>query len=153
MSIYSYLKNDHRQVQDLLKKIEALPTEQVEERDRLFNELKTQVILHSKAEEKIFYSPLQRFSLTEDEIKHAKEEHAEVEKMLERLSEPDLNGAAWSQLFKSMADALRHHIKEEETQIFEDAETQISSDRAEEMETAMISEKKAVKKRIGIDLR
>ncbi|KTD22320.1 Alr3199 protein [Legionella lansingensis] len=153
MSIYTYLRRDHRRVKDLLQQIEELDPDQISLRDELFNKLKTQVILHAKAEEKIFYSPLQRFSLTEEEIKQAREEHAEVEKMLERLSERDFKGAAWFQLFESMANILRHHIIEEETQIFEDAETELSSDKAQEMERAMISEKKAVEKKMDPDLR
>ncbi|WED44004.1 hemerythrin domain-containing protein [Legionella cardiaca] len=153
MSIYTYLKQDHRNVEDLLEKIEKLDYGQKELRDQLFNKLKEKIIIHSKAEEKIFYSTLQRFSLTKEEIKHAKEEHADVEEMLERLADNSLDGTAWTQLFKHMASALRHHIKEEESQIFEDAEVELSHERAQKMELAMRNEKHNIEEKIHLHLR
>ncbi|KTD22866.1 Uncharacterized conserved protein [Legionella lansingensis] len=153
MSIYTYLKNDHKSIEELLKNIEKLDYGHPELRDGLFNKLKTLVILHSKAEEKVFYSSLQRFSLTEDEIKHAMEEHDKIEEMLGRLSDNSLDGTAWEQLFKSMATALRHHIKEEENQIFEDAEQALSTERAQEMEIAMRDEKEKIENNLHLSLR
>lgn len=153
MSIYTYLRREHKLLRELIRKIEALRSDQTEMRDRLFNELKTKSMIHSKAEEKIFYSPLRKYPLTEEDVRRAKEEHADVDTMLERLSNHDLNGAAWLALFKSMVMALNHHIDEEENEIFEDAEKELSPDRAQEMEFAMRNEERAVKQRMHLNLR
>ncbi|KTC77991.1 hemerythrin domain-containing protein [Legionella brunensis] len=153
MSIYTFIKKDHRNVEELLAKIEKLEYDQIELRNDLFNKLQAKILVHSKAEEKIFYSPLQRFSLTEEEIKHAKEEHAKVEHMLERLSDSSLNGAGWFHLFTTMAATIRHHIREEESQIFEDAEVELSSEKAQEMEIAMKNEERKIEHNIHPHMR
>ncbi|STX29521.1 Alr3199 protein [Legionella beliardensis] len=153
MSIFTYLKKDHRVAQSLMDKIMRLDSDATEERDKLFNQLKKELIIHSKAEEKVFYEPLKKEPATEEEIPHAKEEHAEVEEMLDRLSDKSLNGAAWMQLFKKMADSLQHHIEEEEHEIFTDAKKELTSEEAQQMEIAMQKEKKLVEKKIDISLR
>ncbi|HHF7349745.1 TPA: hemerythrin domain-containing protein [Legionella feeleii] len=153
MSIYTYLKNDHQKVKELISKIEELESDEIEKRDKLFNELKKEIIIHSKAEEKIFYQPLKNEPDTQDEIPHAKEEHAEVEEMLERLSSSSLNGAAWSQLFKSMTEALFHHIEEEEGEIFTDAKKDLTSEEAMKMEELMRKEKKHIQETVRITTR
>ncbi|WP_419419037.1 hemerythrin domain-containing protein [Legionella sp. D16C41] len=153
MTIFTYLKKDHRVAKDLINKILNLKSDATEERDDLFNQLKKEIIIHSKAEEKVFYKPLEKEAATKGEIPHAEEEHAEVEEMLERLSDKSLNGAAWSQLFKKMAHSLLHHIEEEENEIFADAKKELTSEEAQKMELAMQREKKAVEKKIDISRR
>lgn len=150
MTIYSYLKKDHKLVKNLINKIENLSSHESEKRNSLFNQLKTEIIIHSKAEDNVFYSSLKKKSATKEEIPHAKEEHAEVEEMLEKLSDNSLNGAAWNQLFKKMTIALLHHIDEEENEIFPDAKKELSSEEAQQMEIAMQEEKKRVEKKIDI---
>ncbi|MGQ3888861.1 hemerythrin domain-containing protein [Legionella sp. CNM-1927-20] len=147
------MKKDHRVAKDLINKILNLGSNATEERDELFNQLKKEIIIHSKAEEKVFYKPLKKEEATKEEIPHAKEEHEEVEQMLERLSDKSLNGAAWAKLFQKMADSLMHHIEEEENEIFKDAKKELSSDEAQQMELAMQKEKRSVEKKIDISLR
>ncbi|MFC3908085.1 hemerythrin domain-containing protein [Legionella dresdenensis] len=153
MSIYTYLKHDHKEVKDIIQQIEDLKSSDTEQRDELFNKLKTKVKVHSDAEDKIFYKPLSKDKETKDEIPHAREEHAEVEEMLDRLSDTSLRGAAWNQLFKHMSQALLHHIEEEENEIFPDARKTLSTAEANEMESAMKAEKKKVKDHLNIELR
>lgn len=153
MSIYTYLKKDHQKVKDLIAEIEGLDSSKIESRDKLFNQLKKEIIIHSKAEEKVFYQPLREEPETKDEIPHAKKEHAEVEEMLTRLSDDSLNGAAWDQLFKSMTEALFHHIEEEEGELFREAKKELSSEEELKMEERMIKEKKHVQATLKISLR
>ncbi|STX52055.1 Uncharacterized conserved protein [Legionella busanensis] len=153
MTIFTYLKKDHRVAKELINKILHLDPHATEQRDDLFNQLKKEIIIHSKAEEKVFYKPLKKEEATKEEIPHAKEEHEEVEQMLDRLSDKTLNGAAWTKLFQKMADSLMHHIEEEENEIFKDAKKELSSDEAQEMELAMQKEKKIIEKKMDIPLR
>lgn len=148
MSIFTYLKKDHKLVKELIEQISSLDAQENEKRHQLFEHLKREILVHSKAEEKVFYEPLEKEKGTKDEIHHAEEEHAEVEDMLERLSDKKLHGDAWMQLFKKMSDSLLHHIEEEEHEIFADAKKELSSEEAQQMEWAMQKAKKAEEKKL-----
>lgn len=145
MTIYTYLKKDHQKVKDLIEKIESFPSGKAEEKKEIFSTLKMEILVHSKAEDKIFYNYLKNKPATKKDIPHAKKEHEEVEEMLERLSDDHLHGAAWDQLFKSMTTALLHHIEEEEGTIFADAKEELSTEEAKDMELQMKTEKEHVK--------
>lgn len=137
MSIYSYLKQDHEKVKNLMNDISELGDSDDKQRDTLFNELKSSLILHSKAEEKAFYKPLRAFQETKEEVEHGKEEHQEAEMLLKELTDGSLNGAAWQAKFAELKDAVEHHIEEEENEIFADAEKVVDEKTAEQMETTM----------------
>ncbi len=148
MSIYSYLKKDHQLVKDLMAKIDALNDDDTAERMKIFHKLKDEIIIHSKAEEKVFYKPLEKEPETKDEIPHAEDEHAEVEMMLEELSNEGLSASAWNKKFQKMCKALLHHIDEEEGEIFTDAKKELSAQEAMAMEEAMRKEKQKVKQQL-----
>lgn len=141
MSIYAYLKEDHKKIKHLLGEIDALGPEETAERSELFNRLKATVVVHSKAEEKVFYDPLKAAAEVQEEVEHGQEEHQEAEAMLEELTSSELVGAAWFQKFQSLKEALEHHIDEEESDIFSDAKKVVNHNVAEEMEENMRQEK------------
>ena len=137
MSIYSHLKEDHREIMSLMDKIEQIGFEEPKERNTLFNELKDKLINHSKAEEKAFYQPLKQFRLTKGEVKHGEHEHEEAEHLLDQLTNPKLVGAAWFQKFKTLKSEVEHHINEEENEIFPDAKKILNKSTSNMMEEAM----------------
>ncbi|UTF61096.1 hemerythrin domain-containing protein [Gilvimarinus sp. DA14] len=141
MSIYSYLKQDHEKIKQLLNEIDALGPEETPERSELFNRLKATVVVHSKAEEKAFYDPLKTAAKTHDEVEHGEQEHQEAEALLEELTDHQLAGAAWFQKFQTLKEALEHHIEEEEQEVFADAHEVVERAVAEKMEDNMRQEK------------
>lgn len=154
MSIYSYLKEDHEEIKSIMNDIADLGDEGSEERLSLFNHLKEKLILHSKAEEEAFYKPLKECGgEIEEEVEHGKEEHEEAESLLQELTDSSLSGAAWMQKFKKLKEAVEHHIQEEESDVFSDAQKVLSSQQAEAMEDEMRHEKQEVRKDKKIDYR
>lgn len=153
MSIYTYIKKDHDQMRDIMENILEAGNDNIEKRDKLFNELKDQLILHAKSEEKAFYNPLTGFERTKEEIDHAMEEHKEAEQLLEELTNEDLNGAAWMQKFKKLKDSVEHHMEEEENEIFDDARDVLDKSTEEEMEDHMKKQKKSEEKTRKIEHR
>ena len=142
MSIFTYIKADHREILDLLKTIEGFGPEDSSERDEAFNLLKERLILHSKAEERAFYQPLKQNQRTKEEVEHGAEEHQEAETLLKELTDPALVGAAWFQKFKSLKQDIEHHIEEEEKRLFADAKVEIDGREADSMEQDMKAAKK-----------
>ncbi len=140
--IYGYLNQDHEKIKSLLNKIESLGNEESAEKTALFNELKKVLILHSEAEEKVFYHALENHSQTNAKAKHGKEEHHEAEKLLSELTSNTLKGAAWQQKLLSLKEALKHHIEEEENEMFKGAKRVLNEAQEKEMASEM-SEAKA----------
>ena len=56
MSIFTYIKNDHKEIRTLLDQIENEGPEESELRTDLFNELKEKLLIHEHAEEEAFIS-------------------------------------------------------------------------------------------------
>lgn len=144
MSIYSYIKQDHKAVKSLIDEINALTPSEQHKRMELFKKLKSDIIIHSKAEEEVFYQPLEQDKHTKKEIGHAEDEHQEIEQLLEKLSDSSMDDNAWFKCFKTMTTALYHHMDEEENKVFNDAKKEISSKEATVMEQEMKDKKKEI---------
>jgi len=121
MTIFDVLKKDHDDVKDILDKIDKDLRGDGSQCEALFATLKPMVLAHSRAEEEVFYSVLEEHDQTEDLAEHAEDEHAEVEEMLEQMAEDEPGEASWRMVFDQMAASLRHHIQQEESEMFRKA--------------------------------
>ncbi|WP_017444973.1 hemerythrin domain-containing protein [Gayadomonas joobiniege] len=153
MSIYTYLKDDHKKIKALLQSIEDLGPQESQQRDECFNDLKKTLILHSKAEEKVFYKPLKKSADTQNEVEHGEEEHQEAELLMRELTSERLTGNAWYQKFLKLKSDLEHHIEEEEEDIFADAQAVLSDKKADKMEKSMRKAKKEEQQKRSISER
>lgn len=153
MNIYTYLKNDHQHIQKLMDTIESIGMETHSDKTKAFNQLKELLIIHSKAEEKVFYQPLKEFSETKDKVIHGKKEHSEAEELLEELTDESLTGAAWFQKFKTLKNAVEHHVEEEENEIFNQAKKVLTKNDEVAMHQEMKNEKAQLQKNQTIKAR
>src|SRR5688572_32322683 len=83
MDAFSLLKADHRKVEDLFQRLEAA---RGNAKLRVFEQIKTELELHTHIEEKIFYPALEKPEQTHDLTLEAYEEHAVVKNLLKELS-------------------------------------------------------------------
>lgn len=137
MSIYSYIKHDHKKILKLLDRIEDEGPEESEARTDLFNELKQVLLIHEHAEEEAFYKPLKENSALDDEIEESEEEHEETQDLLQQLTDPALVGEEWYDVFLELKEELEAHIEEEEDEIFEKARGVFSTNDAQDLEDDM----------------
>lgn len=129
MDIYTKLREDHEKIKSLLENLERTTNDEGRLREELFNEVYKQIQAHSKAEEKDFYNELRRFE--EDEqmqelLNHSAEEHAEIENLLNQLSDMKCASDEWMNTFKELKENFEHHIEEEETKLFSMAQEHLS---------------------------
>ncbi|MEZ5650492.1 MAG: hemerythrin domain-containing protein [Burkholderiaceae bacterium] len=117
MDIRECLKNDHRNALEIASKIAE--SDDGREARALFNELKTELTKHSRAEEQIVYQAL--IDQGDDEEKmtayEGTVEHSLVDVLLERL-EAGRFGPKWTAHAKVVKELLEHHIDEEEDEVF-----------------------------------
>ena len=137
MSIFTYIKEDHKEIRTLLDQIENEGPEESELRTDLFNELKEKLLIHELAEEEAFYKPLKENSLLDDEIEDSEEEHEETRDLLHQLTDPELVGEDWYDCFMELKEELIAHMDEEEDEIFDDARSVLSTNDAQNLEDKM----------------
>ena len=146
MDIYSYLKKDHRLVADLMDQVVA--SQDPNERQTLFTQIKTELTLHADTEEQTFYKAIEdatKAKLVEHEMEHAHMEHEEVREYLEKLSAMPVSDEAWIETFGEFKHAVAHHVEEEEGDVFESAKKYLSDSEAKDLAKEMDALKKQAK--------
>lgn len=131
--IHDLLETDHAKVKKLLAEIKETGDSAEKTRDKLFAEIKADLDLHTEFEEKVFYPKARKATGMDDEIKDDLEEHAEAKEMLEKLSSLKSTTVEWMKTMDELADALAHHIKDEETKLFPQSRKKIEAAEAEKM--------------------
>jgi iron-sulfur cluster repair protein YtfE (RIC family) len=118
MDPITMLKKQHREVEALFKQAEK--SERPDERRRLVEELKTNLELHMRLEEEMFYPALRgvRAKKVEEMVLEAYEEHQVAKSAMERLSEADPDDERFSAKITVLHELVKHHVEEEEKEMF-----------------------------------
>jgi hemerythrin-like domain-containing protein len=116
-----------------LKRVEESPDNSQQGREESFRQLKSELETHSEAEEKVFYTRLDREPRTKEMMAEAREEHqlaTEILLSLERMSRKD---EQWMARMKVLQENVEHHIDEEESEIFGEARSFLGRDELEQL--------------------
>ena len=147
MTIYQSLKNDHGKVQELMQ---TLKRGQGSESDqRTFETMKTELLVHAKAEEKVFYTALRQQREAQDLVQHAESEHKQVEETLAEMSRLDPQGDDFKSRLEELRAAIEDHVEEEESEIFDTARKLFSDDEARRLDERFQEEKTQLKAQLG----
>ena len=116
------LKSDHQKVKELFDKFENSKNSASHAKiaATAIQELK----VHATIEEELFYPSVRQEIEDEDEIMpEADEEHHVAKLLIAELENMKSDEEHWEAKFKVLAESVRHHIKEEEGQMFPKART------------------------------
>lgn len=138
MDAFSLLKADHRKVEDLFQRLEAA---RGNAKLRVFEQIKTELELHTHIEEKIFYPALEKREQTHDLTLEAYEEHAVVKNLLKELSRARTATDEWEAQAKVLQENVEHHVEEEENELFKKADAALSDEDIEGLGERMAAEK------------
>jgi hemerythrin-like domain-containing protein len=144
-NIYDVLREEHQKQRTLIDLI-AKTHGDSQGRQELFERLTIEARAHTAVEERVFYSTLLADELTRDKAGHSVEEHNEAEEILEELSNKDMSSTGWLNRFHTLAEALRHHMDEEEQEVFQLAGKALSDAQAKQMAKQYRAEKPKQKK-------
>jgi hemerythrin superfamily protein len=118
MSILDLLKQDHKEVSELLSEMSETTDRAAKKRQQLFSECKTALMAHSHAELQAFYKPLMKDGDDEDALLEAQVEHEVVERLLEDISATEPTDEKWLAKITVLKELVEHHVEEEESEIF-----------------------------------
>ncbi len=143
MNAFTLLKADHKKVAGILEKIDSTTERGVKTREELFTQLKTELDVHARVEETIFYPELEKADETHDITLEAFEEHRLVKQLLAELETMDKGDEQWTARFSVLKENVEHHVEEEEGEMFPKARKVLSNEQAEILGTQMEEAKKA----------
>lgn len=138
MDAFNLLKTDHRKVEDLFSQLESA---RGQAKLRVFEQIKTELELHTHIEEKIFYPALEKPEETHDLTLEAYEEHDVVKKLLQQMSRAKSANEEWQAQAKVLQENVEHHVEEEENELFEKAQEALSEEEIETLGERMAAEK------------
>jgi hypothetical protein len=119
--VIEVLEHDHREVEQMFAELESLRGAATEEatarRKEVTEQVTIELVRHSVAEEVLVYPEVDK-KVSAEEAEHAREEHAEAEKTLQRLEKLDADDPAFDDELATLMAEIRHHIEDEEGEMF-----------------------------------
>jgi hypothetical protein len=114
------LKEDHKKVKDLFDKFED--TNSMATKSKIVSQAISELKVHATVEEELFYPTLRQEIEDEEGIMdEADEEHHVAKVLIAELEQMGGDEEHWDAKFKVLAESVRHHIKEEEGEMFKQA--------------------------------
>lgn len=145
------LKADHDRVRELLGKLTETTSRAVKSRNELLEKIETELKIHTRLEEEIFYPAFRETDGKEHEemFFEAKEEHRAVEALvLPDLKNTKPDSESFSGRAKVLKELVEHHAHEEEEEMFPQARKTLSGDQLVELGERMAQRKKELQKKV-----
>jgi hemerythrin superfamily protein len=110
------LRADHKLVSGLFAEYEK--TRSTAKKKELVSQICTELTVHARVEEEIFY-PAVKLALKDDElIPEATVEHATLKALIAQVEGVEPDGEMFDARIKVMAEYVKHHVKEEQNEMF-----------------------------------
>jgi hemerythrin superfamily protein len=134
-SVVDLILADHREVEGLFQRVRNDPSQ----RPMLVPVISTLLIAHSRAEEAEVYPVARDEAGIADDVAHSQEEHAEAEKLLEKLKGTDHDSEEFHSTLEELIDAVTHHVEEEESTVLPGMRRNLSGARLQELGEAFVT--------------
>jgi hemerythrin superfamily protein len=110
------LRADHKKVSDLFEQFEKSrsPAKKKSLVDRICQEL----TVHTQIEEEIFYPAVKAALKDHELVPEANVEHASVKDLIAQVRGVQPDGEMYDARVKVMSEFVKHHVKEEQTEMF-----------------------------------
>jgi hemerythrin superfamily protein len=113
------LKEDHRKVEQLFQSFEEADGRS---RQGIADEALKALEVHTKIEETLVYPAIREATGEEDLVDEANEEHHVVTLLIKELKKMKASAEGYKAKFTVMSELVKHHIEEEEKEMFPEAE-------------------------------
>ena len=123
------LKQDHRKVMELFRQVTM--TRDTERRKELFNEIKDEIEVFTKAEEALVYPTLRRHEELQDIVHEAYEEHRQAKMLIRKIESLIADNEDFDTRLKMLGDNLERHFEEVENVMFTRGKTIFDSEQLE----------------------
>lgn len=146
MNAVELLKSDHRKVEKLFARVEDTPKGK---HRKLFQQIKAELDAHTHIEETIFYPRLKKEAQLKDITLEGIEEHHQAKMFLKEIPRLSDKNERFAPKLKVLMEDIRHHVREEEHNMFPKAQVILSISEMRELGAEMEAEKKRFKKKLA----
>ncbi len=127
------LKRDHQTINSLFRDFEKLKDDDTKGRQELFARIKTELDVHARIEEELFYPELARVDEASDLVREALAEHDLVKDLASEISKLKADDPDYTAKVTVLRENVEHHVEEEEGEIFPLAKKHLSTERLEKI--------------------
>ncbi len=107
---------DHKKVSALFADFEK--TKSVARKAKIVAEICTELTVHTQIEEEIFYPAVKAALKDHELVPEANVEHASVKDLIAQVEGKTPDGEMYDARVKVMGEFVKHHVKEEQTEMF-----------------------------------
>jgi len=112
MDVLELLKEDHRKVKELFEQCQEM--EDKKQLRQLYKEIKSELELHTRMEETIFYPAMEEHEELTDMVLESLEEHKQIKTIIREMSKLSPGSERFKPKLKVLMDDVEHHAEEEE---------------------------------------
>ncbi len=145
------LTSDHKKVQKMFKDFEKMKEKDRDAAVELVGQILTELTVHAQIEEEIFY-PALREAADEDAqelLDEAEVEHASAKDLISQIASMSPDEELYDAKVKVLGEYVKHHIKEEEDEVFPKAKK--SDLEMEELGSMMADRKTELMQEMGAE--
>jgi hemerythrin superfamily protein len=117
----SMLRADHKRVSELFEQYQA--TRSSAKKKRLVAEICTELTVHAQVEEEIFYPAVKAALKDKVLVPEATVEHASLKALIAQVEGIEPDGEMFDAKIKVLSEFVKHHVKEEQGEMFPKAKT------------------------------
>jgi hemerythrin superfamily protein len=121
VSALALLEEDHQEVDGFFDEYETL--EGADEKERIALKICLALTVHTQIEEEIFYPAVREAIEKAELIDEAVVEHASAKQLIAEIEEMDANDELYDAKVKVLGEQVRHHVEEEEDELFPEVES------------------------------
>ncbi|MEW6473284.1 MAG: hemerythrin domain-containing protein [Actinomycetota bacterium] len=147
MNAITLLKNDHKTVEELFKRFEKLGPRAVKSKQDIVERIVRELSIHAAIEEMFFYPAVRdaaEQAETSDMVLESLEEHHIVKWVLSELEKMPADHERFDAKVTVLIENVRHHVKEEEQELFPQVSKLMGRAALDELGDAMARAKKTV---------
>lgn len=110
------LRADHKHVAGLFEEYEA--TKSTAKKKKLVAEICTELSVHAQVEEEIFYPAVQKALKDHELVPEATVEHASMKELIAQVEGKEPDGDMFDAKVTVLSEYVKHHVKEEQNDMF-----------------------------------
>ena len=151
MNAIELLTRDHREVEALFKQFEKLTDRAMKSKKNIVMKIVRELAIHSAVEEMLFYPAVRMAGMKADSragekaadtVLESLEEHHIVKWTLAELQKMKPDDERFDAKVTVLMESVRHHVEEEEQELFPKAKTLLGAEMLEELGERMAKAKK-----------
>ena len=110
------LRADHKRVSDLYEQYES--TRSAAKKKTIVASICLELSVHAQVEEEIFYPAVKAALKDKELVPEAQVEHASLKELIAQVKDKEPDGEMFDAKIKVMSEYTKHHVKEEQNEMF-----------------------------------